>query len=288
MKCSHSAVSWISIIYQGISCVELETDRTTPGHQFINAIGACTAIPGSTRSEATFAKFADWLHVCESSHSACNVIFHKRCLPLRMLAFRGSGHAVVLQDLDNDFHEPYACLSHCWGSNQPLMTMTLTHRDRKTRISWKELPQTFQDAIIICQSLGIMYIWIDSLCIIQDDEQDWLHESAKMASVYSGARLTIAASSAHNDTEGCFKVSDIQTHKISIQAPDGSMTDVYARRELPHFGRTARSLQHWLLMQRAWAYQERLLSPRVLHFGPHEVVWECREASLCECSGIDS
>lgn len=71
-------------------------------------------------------------------------------------------------------------------------------------IDWDDLPRTFQDAVITTRAIGIQYLWIDSLCIIQDDLGDWRQESSKMAEVYTNAWLTIAASYARDSTEGLF------------------------------------------------------------------------------------
>jgi hypothetical protein len=68
--------------------------------------------------------------------------------------------------------QQYAALSHCWGPSQLLTTNTATISDRQKGINWQDLPKTFRDAIKICHILGIRYIWIDSLCIIQDDRYD--------------------------------------------------------------------------------------------------------------------
>ena len=67
---------------------------------------------------------------------------------------------------------------------------------------WEDIPKTFQDAIIVTHFLGFQYLWIDSLCIIQDDLNDWAEESAKMSTIYADATLTIAASAAPDDTHG--------------------------------------------------------------------------------------
>ncbi len=98
----------------------------------------------------------------------------------------------------------YSTLSHCWGDKQVITTTTMTLESRKRLISWNELSKTFQDAMMITQRLGLQHIWIDSLCIVQDDKLDWETESKKMATIYENSLLTIAAAKAMNGTEGCF------------------------------------------------------------------------------------
>ena len=88
--------------------------------------------------------------------------------------------------------KPYIALSHCWGDVSAIFTTTkATFEDRLLEIPWSKLPKSFQDAISITRAIHVEYLWIDSLCIIQDDSEDWKAESVKMAEVYSGAYLTI-------------------------------------------------------------------------------------------------
>ena len=79
----------------------------------------------------------------------------------------------------------YTTLSHCWGKKHIVTTTKATLEQRKLEVPWLLLSRTFQDAITITRELGIRYIWIDSLCIIQDDKEDWERVSAKMAEIYS-------------------------------------------------------------------------------------------------------
>jgi hypothetical protein len=96
----------------------------------------------------------------------------------------------------------YVALSHCWGSIQPYTTEKTSIDDRMKGMPWDDIPKTFQDAIITTRSLRLRYIWIDSLCIVKDDLNDWAEESSKMSHVYENATLTIAAAAAKDDTEG--------------------------------------------------------------------------------------
>jgi hypothetical protein len=171
------------------------------------------------------------------------------------------------------------------------LTTTIANlHQRKEGIPWDDLPRTFQDSIVTCIKLGIEYLWIDFLCIIQDSGDDWRRESANMAMTYGNAFLTIAASAAADSTEGCFRTARLDSHSIKINKADGEEASLYVRRSLPHFNHShlIRDNNLWPLMRRAWAFQERLLSPRVLHYGPQELVWECRETSRCECSNAIS
>jgi hypothetical protein len=137
--------------------------------------------------------------------------------------------------------------------------------------------------------LGFRYIWIDSLCIIQDDADDWEEQSALMSEIYQNAVLTIAATSSNGDNEGCCTRSVQRTSDIEVTLPDDIGTcHIAVRKPLHHFDtQTADGLlDHFPLLTRGWAFQERLLSPRVLHICESELVWECREASKCECGSL--
>lgn len=143
---------------------------------------------------------------------------------------------------------------------------------------WGDIPKTFQDAIIVTRYLGFHYVWIDSLCILQDDNDDWAQESAKMSSIYANAVLTIAASAAPDDTYGFLhrrKNRSVQVH------PHGN-------HQSEHVIKARKSIHRDLsqpgpLLKRAWVLQERCLSRRIIFFEEHEMTWECRELESCEC-----
>lgn len=173
---------------------------------------------------------------------------------------------------------PYAALSYCWGGHLPLRTTRLNVDKHRDAISWTALPRTFQDAISVTRKLSISYIWIDSLCIIQDDTEDWEQEAVLMANVYQYAIITLSAATAKNPTEGLFKETTTETVlDLKDKCSGRSVPLIYVRS--PNH---EESREH-VLFSRAWVYQERLLSTRVLHFGSSELVWECMEKRGCEC-----
>jgi Heterokaryon incompatibility protein (HET) len=194
---------------------------------------------------------------------------------------------VSLYETPNESAE-YTCLSYCWGGELPIQTTTSTLDLFKHDVAWSILPKTFQDAIQLTSMLGIQYIWIDALCIVQDDELDWARESAKMAEIYSRSYLTIGAALAKNCHVGCFVLQDEQPglrHEVRDHDPNGSPYSIYVRKTRHDEGPTIDSIEPPpSLLSRAWAFQERLLSPRVVFFAPQEMFYECNTASLCECS----
>jgi hypothetical protein len=159
-------------------------------------------------------------------------------------------------------------------------------------IDWHELPKTFQDAIIFTRALGINYLWIDSLCIVQDDLEDWRHEAAKMADIYESCYFTLAATHSHSDSGGCFAPSLSLNKTVPIYIPNGDgiePTTIYSRISIPHF--EEKPLQEhfdgWPLLTRGWAFQERLLSARLFHFSGRELIFECLQETKCQCGFID-
>jgi hypothetical protein len=192
----------------------------------------------------------------------------------------------------------YACLSYCWGSTQTLKTTTQTLEAHKSQIIWEDLPKTFKDAINYTLRLGISYLWVDSLCIIQDDIDDWRKEGAQMASIYEDSYITIAATASANSEGGLTPLSNPSHPPLELHGsgPDGEY-HIGVRKPIPHWYEDHENFRHWSaftdmsadfpLLTRAWAFQERLLSPRILHFGPCELLWECNAAVFCECSGVE-
>jgi hypothetical protein len=165
----------------------------------------------------------------------------------------------------------YLALSHCWGKGITLRTTTTTLDSFRISIAWESLPKTFQHAIQVTRELGFGFLWIDSLCIIQDDPEDWNVESAKMAGIYNIATLTIMAASASDSQGGCFQSPspDVEAVHIPYTAGDGT-TELSISLSQPPLGyRKAVSLGP--LFQRAWVFQEQLLSKRKLIFAKDQL-----------------
>lgn len=144
----------------------------------------------------------------------------------------------------------------------------------------KKLTKTFRDAVLITRSLGFAYLWIDSLCIIQDDPKDWETESSRMADVYGRSTLTIAASSSKNSSIGCFFPRE-PIPSIALNYPSESplARSIYIRKPLPIF---QDAVNQGPLNRRAWTFQERWLSRRILHYCQDQLHWECEEICLSE------
>ena len=155
-----------------------------------------------------------------------------------------------------------------------LKTKQSTLEQFKVEVPWDELTKTFKDAVDICRRLNIDYLWIDSLCILQDSVDDWSQNATEVGSIYENAVLTIAATKSKEGCEGCYSTPDSQY--IAHVVPE---TDtIYVRRKPPSYPVHDLSLdmENFPLLDRSWVYQEMHLSSRVLHFCSQEVIWSCR------------
>jgi hypothetical protein len=254
-------------------------------------------LPKTTDSEATFRWVTDKLKQCDITHGC-----HRRrsdltaTLPRRILDVGSTDSSLVrLKELDaEDNTAPkYACLSHCWGASRPSRTVAANLDSHKEEIPWNSLPPVFQDSIAYVRKLGISLLWIDSLCIVQDDKEDWRMEAAKMASIYQNAYLVISASKSPNSEDGLFGGIDGESSPVTIPIPSSSQgSALYFRKSFTHLpGYMDQKLVRKSPLptfNRGWIFQERLLASRVLHFGPQELSWECLEESACQCAGTYS
>ncbi|KAM5350302.1 hypothetical protein ACJ41O_006807 [Fusarium nematophilum] len=223
-------------------------------------------------------KVRSWIERCDSNHEDCK-LGARSPLPTRVLDVQNQnqadGDTIYLHVSGDDFGE-YTCLSHCWGERQPLKTEASTIEARKKGIDWKDLPRTFQDAVTITRILGIRYLWIDSLCIIQDDKEDWRRESAKMHTVYQNGYLTIAASGSPGPGGGLFREAPVG---YNLRDWNINGEHIRTRLKIGHMN----SARAYPLVRRGWVFQERVLSRRILHFSSEELAWECMEGQDCEC-----
>jgi hypothetical protein len=169
----------------------------------------CHSVTENTGSQQTWSHVLRWLESCSNLHGAdCNSMTATNWVPSRLLQVDGDGRVRLRTEFCGT-PVRYTTLSHCWGvanTSQPKLT-SKNIESLKQDIDLNSLSKTFKDAIEITRRLKVDFLWIDSLCIIQGDEQDWQREASRMGQVYGNSMLNI---SAHSDepAQGCFRVRD--------------------------------------------------------------------------------
>lgn len=211
------------------------------------------------------------MSTCSESHEPCKSN-DEGTLPTRLISINSESPQLVLTS-DLSKKPRYATLSHSWGSDE-VIKLTSGNLDLFLEaIPIEKLPKTFKEAFEIARALELGYIWIDTLCIIQNSEDDWQKESALMSSVYGGSTITIAASSAHHSTEGCFLKQPYFSGGLRARITDGGRQRVQDFRNLKIYNLSTFDTHPGT---RAWALQEKILPPRTIHFSDRGAFWECR------------
>jgi hypothetical protein len=214
--------------------------------------------------------------MCLEHHPDCHQ--NETLLPTHVLDVSGSDPVLVNGERIND---NYVALSHCWGLEPAITTTLATLHERQRKIPKSSMPASFRDAVIISKRLGVKYLWIDSLCIVQDSTDDWRTESAKMQDYYRNAYLTISALESPNSYHGILNARKKKLVQLT------SEVNLYLR---PQLRRQDDVFREAVLNTRAWTLQERLLSTRVVHYSKDELLWECstcsgREGSMQQQTG---
>jgi len=171
----------------------------------------------------------------------------------------------------------YLTLSHRWGQSQQFKLTSATIESFHKNIPFNSLPKTFQDAVIVTRNLGYRYLWIDALCIVQDDLQEWRSEAPKMASIYHNSTCTIAAHTAKSDSEGFLEAAFENIPSIKLTSLHESAGTSSSTSRFPHLylgGSFKDQVNESFLTKRGWVFQERILPRRILHFTRHRVFFE--------------
>jgi hypothetical protein len=223
-----------------------------------------------------------WIADCDRNHSCypkADTFTPTRLLDIGHL---GSG---TIQLLINDQASTklghYATLSHRWGPPQAHTKFCACRsniEELKRGIVIASLPRTFQDAVHIAHGLGLQYLWIDSLCIIQDDPFDWEKESELMERVFSSAYCTIAASCSLGIEDGFLKPR-LARQSVMMKGPQDAAMAYYVCEIIDDF---VRDVEQCELNQRGWVLQERALSRRTIYFTERQSYWECGGGVRCE------
>ncbi|TGO83824.1 hypothetical protein BPOR_0588g00050 [Botrytis porri] len=236
-------------------------------------------------SDAALAHASEWYRECLLKHTTCTAPLASKCLmPTRLLRIDEDEKYVRLVVTKEEAAQDsrYSTLSHCWG-NSNILKLTVSNLEMfKAGIPLVRLPKTFVEAVFIARKFSTPYIWIDSLCIIQDSEDDWQTESVSMENVYGNSSLNIMATASKNSHEGLSRSRDPKVLELcpAVQSKwEGAQNDLFYLIDENIWNKR---LYSGPLLERGWVLQERVLSPRSLHFCDSELLWECREMASCE------
>ena len=232
-----------------------------------------TITPNPLSSHAT-GILKGWLESCQSCHTACKT-HSLNVLPSRVIDIRDPCRPRLKLTKGESGH--WVALSHCWGNSTTTVLTTDSLHEMEQAIPMASLPRNFRDAITIARLLTIDFLWIDSLCIIQDSIADWREQSAKMVDVYKNSTITIAATNAERSTDGFLRDRQLEV-RCALKIEEKTVS-LILRPRIEWYG-----IPEIVgpLTQRAWVLQERLLPSRVLHFGGQQMMWQCRTKVLAE------
>ncbi|KAK3357798.1 heterokaryon incompatibility protein-domain-containing protein [Lasiosphaeria hispida] len=222
----------------------------------------------------------EWLGECLSSHSKCKAQTMAIEYPTRLLDLGPSGAIndpikLVHKKTLVDNQQQYATLSHCWGPSEQTRPWKTTRANQilhEDGISTQSLPKTFRDAMKFAKAMSVRYLWVDALCIIQDDKEDWEREASQMASYYNNGIFTIAATSAVDSTGGCFlEWTNENLHFGVSRGASNSDFEVKIRSTRADLNEVLNSP----LNKRGWTLQEMVLSTRIIHMAKDQWYWQC-------------
>lgn len=263
-----------------------------PGLLEMPAVATAREISPVAGDERMWVFLRECLRTCVKQHDACESAQDRNWSPKRLLRLvQPERQECYLQLVDTSVHKPtsrYVTVSHCWGTKRPLCTTSENVDSHRQRIGIGELPKTFQQCVVVAKELDIHYIWIDSLCILQDETSDWAQQAEIMDKIYENALFTIAVVSSRDSTVP-FLGSDAPSERHRFQSVSLDADQLIS----PSSEIRARHYDTLLLSgfitgpleYRAWAWQERQLSVRTINFTEQEVHWCCKSMLACECSG---
>lgn len=241
------------------------TAEDDPAAQYLDVLPTSIEVMSSTIIQLAKERLAK----CQEEHKFCppaNMPF----LPKRVLdvGMGQSNLSVGIHVSEPNEQAFYVALSYCWGGPQDITTTSATLQSY-TKSLPTGLPRTIQDAILVTRSLGFRYLWVDALCIIQDDMSDKSAEINEMGMIYKSATLTIAAASASTVNDGFLQDRPpLPMCRLPFYMADEKEGSIWLRNSDQVHTKEPLDL-------RAWTLQESLLSPRILYYAAKDLIWKC-------------
>ncbi|KAJ8126757.1 hypothetical protein O1611_g6883 [Lasiodiplodia mahajangana] len=265
------------VLYRTVSSLQIFTTEQDPAAQVVSTR------PIQNEPSQCLDAISSWLQNCRENHTRCRYVASrlqengKRAVPRRLVHIKKLPRGQLrlsLYDTDGmNEPPPFAALSYCWGGVQTFACNRSNFLELASNMSLDRLPATIRDAVTVCSRLGLDYLWVDSLCILQDSEIDKAVEIAKVPYIYGDAAVTIAASRAQSAWDGF----------ISTRTPSSEPMPIF---QLPWRGVDNQlgmvmaiplDIHPEPIDGRAWTLQEQLLSTRIIEFGTWQTRWTCRE-----------
>ncbi|KAJ4351872.1 uncharacterized protein N0V89_007216 [Didymosphaeria variabile] len=231
----------------------------------------------------------EWLKICAETHPNCNKHVKSTFVPTRLVDVEiGDNDMVrVVRTSKEDISGPYLTLSHSWG---PPTFLQLKKENKSTLmgagVNVTELTPNFQQAISVARFIGIRYIWIDSLCIMQGPGGDFQTEGQLMHKVYRHSYCNVAVADSSDSKGGLFRERNPASIVPVVVEADGAGKLERGIWRVLRDGLWEEELLATKIYSRGWVFQERMLAPRILHFAASQIFWDCSTLSACEALPI--
>ena len=216
---------WLSLLEEVKNDIPMEPWRVRKDHF------PRRTIPANTGDPEVLKLATEWLKLCKGDHERCKDMEKNQdgsYCPPRLLDIGNSQsqscRLIVTQHNTSIDSVSYVALSHCWGENPSFLTLRSDNiEDLRREIQLEALPRSFVDSILACRHLGFRYLWIDSLCILQEgpgSEKDWQFHATEMDRIYANCTLNVAIARAANAGQGVFTDRDPDfLHTAFVYAP---------------------------------------------------------------------
>ncbi|KAK5654040.1 hypothetical protein OQA88_7718 [Cercophora sp. LCS_1] len=249
---------------------------TKPLHEFL---GHWLPPNLNPNSQLSFTHARSWIDKCSREHPEC-IAFNRPFMPARVLQVSPVGASLRVRLLNNPKLAPYATLSYCWGGDQPAKTTLSLLTSYERDIPLSKLPCTIQDALAAVHGIGFQYLWVDAMCIVQDDEDDVVRQISQMHQIYRGSLFTIVSATAETSRDR-FLQPRTQHRPTQLEARlDDNVFGSLVAMPVPEMDPvdSSSSLTKYRVFSRGWTFQEGLLSTRILAYGDRELVYQCHQS----------
>lgn len=298
----HRRVGWFDKDISGskIKALEIQIDSHFFDFNWIPDSSSQDPEPGRARDlasngtqsglEGLTQLMRDWLRTCKTNHAQCRHVWSEKTVQDLGLRFIDTERwCLVTADQIPPSKRQYAALSYVWGT-KPTVTTTVSNLARFSQegeLANAGLPATIQDAIRLVHSIGIPYLWVDALCIVQDGGQAEAAEKARqiqnMDAVYGLAEFTVVQAAGNDSSSPLYGLRGKSGNDPDSPAPQiQAEVKLGLRLALQSQGFDIHQKASCKWITRAWTFQEAVLSARLLIWHNGSVTWECREAVWCE------